>query len=76
MISDEAAQQLLRDMDNLDGKPFYVFMDEQENVLASEWLGNDNLALRYAEIILRGKTVNALRYVGYSGDGMAKEGKA
>jgi len=64
VISNKAARRLLKDMDNLDGKPFYVFMDEQENVLASEWLGNDNLALRYAEIILKGKAVNVLRYVG------------
>lgn len=66
MISDEQAQRLLADMDSKANKPFYVFMDEQENVLRSEWLLNDELALRFAEFCFRGKTVNVLRYVGSS----------
>lgn len=66
MITDEQAKRLLQDMDDKADKPFYVFMDEQENVLRSEWLLNDELALRFAEIVLRGKTVNVLRYVGSS----------
>ena len=66
MISDEQAKRLLQDMDDKAGKPFYVFMDEQENVLYSTWLLHDELALRFAEFVYKGKTVNVLRYVGAS----------
>lgn len=65
MLTDDQAKQLLQDMKKAQ-LPFYVFMDEQENVLKSEWLLNDELALRFAEIVLKGKTVNVLRYVGSS----------
>lgn len=65
MMNDKQLGRLLRELDEMD-KPLYVFMDEQEDVLRSEWLLNDQLALRFAEFAFRGKTVNVLRYVGTS----------
>lgn len=67
MISDKQAIRLLRDMEDKAGRSLYIFMDEQEVVLHSAWLGNDELALRLSEIVFAKKTVNVLRYVGWNG---------
>jgi hypothetical protein len=66
MITTEQAKQLLRDME--DNRPFYIFMDEQDNILRSGWFSNEELALRLSELLSRkeGKLVNVLRYVGSS----------
>lgn len=66
MFTDEQLKRLLKDMDDLEGKEIYVFVDEQEGEIHSEWLPNDQLALRLAEILRKRSksTVNVLRYIG------------
>lgn len=63
MISLAAAQRLLDDMDKYADMSFYVLMDEQEGILDSVWLKNDEQALAYARAFNK-PIINVLRYVG------------
>lgn len=62
MLRDDQLKRLLKDMDDKADKPFYLFMDEEEKVLDSEWLENDTQALAYA-MKLKCRVVNVLRWV-------------
>jgi hypothetical protein len=64
MISEEQAKRLSRLMDYI-SKPFFVFMDEQESVLDSDWLDSDEQALERART-LDCPVVNVMRWVAYA----------
>lgn len=65
MITEEQQKRLLWWMENHLNKPFYVFMDEQERVLDSDWLDSDLEALQHAQA-LECRVVNVLRWVAWS----------
>jgi hypothetical protein len=54
--------RLLRSLDEYKGKEVYVFMDEQDGVLDSDWFASDRQALAHARTLAR-TVVNVLRHV-------------